>query len=165
MYCGLSSIETDIHFIPLKDNYKELIDIVELLNIAEINNISILNFVPQGRGKENYKDLLLNSEEMREFKEICLLARKKFNGNMRIGIPLLSQNEHLCTAGYEKIVIKYDGTVLPCPAFKETDLLVLNQMGIQTPNINRNLMNIQVKQGTRRKPLCKEIYNFKETII
>ena len=52
-----SGLNTDAHFIPTKINYKELEDIIEMLNVAEFDELSILNFVPQGRGKIN-EDLL-----------------------------------------------------------------------------------------------------------
>lgn len=35
----------------IKPNYKQFPDLIECLEIAEIKNISILNFVPQGRGR------------------------------------------------------------------------------------------------------------------
>ena len=42
-------LETDVNFILMKPNYKEIGYILELLEIAQIKNISLLNFVPQGR--------------------------------------------------------------------------------------------------------------------
>lgn len=37
---------------------------------------------------------------------------------------------HLCTAGTEKLDIKYDGTILPCPAFKEMSVEKMKKYGI-----------------------------------
>ncbi len=79
-------LNTDAHFIPTKINYKELEDIIEMLNVACFDSLSILNFVPQGRGEIN-KDLLFLLEN--EFKEFLLIYEKckdRFNGNIRIGI-------------------------------------------------------------------------------
>jgi MoaA/NifB/PqqE/SkfB family radical SAM enzyme len=161
---GMSDIETDVHFIPLKSNYRELPDIIELLNIAEINNLSILNFVPQGRGEINRETLELNDEEMKEFIEIFNKHEKDFKGHIRIGIPLIKEDKHLCTAGLSKLVIKYDGTVLPCPAFKEYNIDDLRRNGIEVFNIYSNLESIEVKSGYRTKPLCKELYGFDKSI-
>lgn len=161
---SVCNIDTDVHFIPMKCNYREFADLIECLNIGEIKNLSILNFVPQGRGEENEKKLMLSKEEMAEFKQIYDSNCHKFNGKVRIGIPLISNDNHLCTAGFDKLVIKYDGTVLPCPAFKEYDLKRLNELGIDTPNIHTDLEKVLIKNGSRNKPLCKEVYNFNNSI-
>ncbi len=48
-------IDTDIHFIPNKLNYKEILDLLELIEIVKVPNISLLSFVPQGREKRKCK--------------------------------------------------------------------------------------------------------------
>lgn len=153
-------LKTDFHFIPTKINYKELPELIDLLNIANCENLSILNFVPQGRGEINKDSLLMTTEEMQEFSKIYEDSKDKFNGIIRVGIPLIKQDTHLCTAGLSKLVIKYDGTVLPCPAFKEYDINALNQLGIKTPNIHTELSEVKVYSGSRKNPLCKKLYNF-----
>ena len=60
---------TEIHFIPMRVNYKDIEDILELCEIGEIDKVSILKFVPQGRGKENQSDLQLSIDELRTFCE------------------------------------------------------------------------------------------------
>lgn len=155
-----SSIDVDVHFIPNKANYRELPDIVEMLNIAKVQSLSLLNFVPQGRGFLNKDKLLLSPNELIEFKKIYEEQIKIFKGQIRVGIPLLHENQHLCTAGYDKLVIKYDGTILPCPAFKEFELTTLNNLGIETPSIYDDLSKFSLKSATREEPLCKKLYNF-----
>lgn len=155
-----TGLNVDVHFIPNKINYKQFPDIIEVLNIAEVQNLSILNFVPQGKGREHKEELQLNDSEMQEFTEIFNFYRNKFNGKIRIGIPLISNNEHMCTAGYDKLNIKYDGTVLPCPAFKEIELDTLFKYGITLYNIHTDLDKVQVMLGNRDKPLCREVHKF-----
>lgn len=157
-------LKTDVHFIPTKINYKDLPKLIKLLNIANCENLSILNFVPQGRGEVNKELLLLSPEQMQEFATIYEQALPTFNGTIRVGIPLIKSDTHLCTAGLSKLVIKYDGTVLPCPAFKEYDLPALNKLGIKTPNIHTDLDSVKVYPGSRKEPLCKKLYNFKNYI-
>lgn len=157
---SFAGLDVDVHFIPLKNNYQEFKDILELLEIAEIHHISLLNFVPQGRGEINQNQIMLSNKEMQEFIKFYHEVKGKFDISIRIGIPLLGQDKHLCTAGMDKLVIKYDGTVLPCPAFKEYDLVMLHKIGIQTPNIYTNLKDISIRNGTRKKPLCKQLYHF-----
>ena len=124
-------LNVDVHFIPMKPNYKQLPDIMECLEIAGVENISILNFVPQGRGRKNKKELMLSDEELKEFSIILNKAKEKFSGNVRIGIPLNGKIAHLCTAGTEKLDIRYDGVVLPCPAFKEISVEIMEKYGIK----------------------------------
>ena len=142
-------------------NYKQLPDIMECLEIVGIKNISILNFVPQGRGRENSEALMLDAEELREFSSILNRARKKFNWNVRIGIPLNGKISHLCNAGTEKLDIKYDGTILPCPAFKEINAETMEKYGIKLHSIYEDLEQVVVQGGKRKTPLCKQVYGFK----
>ncbi len=155
-----SGLNTDVHFVPMKPNYRQFPDLLEELNIARVPSISILNFVPQGRGLLNREELMLSNEEMKEFSDIFDNCKNDFNGNIRIGIPLLGNVQHLCTAGTEKLDIKYDGTVLPCPAFKEISAEKLEKYGIRLYNIYDDLENLVVRGGKRKTPLCKQVYNF-----
>ena len=155
-----ASLNVDVHFIPMKPNYKQLPDIMECLEIAGVDNISILNFVPQGRGRENRENLMLNDEELKEFSTILNETKKQFSGNVRIGIPLNGRISHLCTAGTEKLDIKYDGTILPCPAFKEINAKTMTKYGIRFHSIYEDLEKVVVPGGKRKEPLCKKVYGF-----
>ena len=151
-------LETDVHFIPMKPNYKEIPDILELLELAGINNISLLNFVPQGRGLKNVDSLMLDDLGLIEFMKVLDSSRNLFSGSIRIGIPLMGDNTHKCNAGLEKLDIKFDGTVLPCPAFKELDVETMEKFGIKHYSIYENLEEVKTPGGKRVEPLCKKIY-------
>ncbi len=160
-----AGLDVDVHFIPMKPNYKEFPDMLECLEIAGVKNISILNFVPQGRGRENAQNLLLDKNELEEFSKILEEARQNYSGNIRIGIPLNGSMSHMCIAGTEKLDIKFDGTVLPCPAFKEMDAETLKKYGINLHNIYSDLEKISVSGGKRLTPLCKAIYGFDGNLV
>lgn len=155
-------LDVDVHFVPMKPNYLEILDILEMIEIAGVKNISLLNFVPQGRGFINREDLeLTDSEKVKFFK---LLQRKNgvYSGNIRIGIPLQGEAAHKCNAGLEKLDIKYDGTILPCPAFKELTPDEYKKYGIKTYNIYENLEEVVIPgKGTRAVPLCAKVYQKK----
>lgn len=156
------NLNIDVHFVPMKINYKEIKDILELLEIANIKNISLLNFIPQGRGRINQKELQLNKQERIEFFKLIEEAKKYYTGNIRIGIPLNGNETHKCNAGLEKLDIKFDGTVLPCPAFKELTEEECIKHNIKLPNIYKNLEEINIPgKGKRKYQLCKQIYNNK----
>ena len=153
----------DVHFIPMKINYKEIKDILEILEIAKVNNISILNFIPQGRGKNNKDRLLLTDKEKEEFLKILEETKKYYSGNIRIGIAFSGDETHRCNAGLEKLDIKFDGTVLPCPAFKELTEEEFKKFNIKLPNIYTDLESVKIPgKGKRVHQLCKQIYQNKK---
>lgn len=155
---SIVGIDTDVHFVPMKPNYKEIGDILEMLEIVGIKNISILNFVPQGRGFINREKLILSSDELHEFLALLNSQKQRYSGNVRIGIPLQGESTHKCNAGLEKLDIKYDGTILPCPAFKELDIDTMKKYGMKHYSIYENLEDVRVIGGTRVKPLCRIVY-------
>ena len=155
-----SNLFVDIHFIPNKLNYKEIPDLLELIDIIDINRISFLNFVPQGRGKENQEFLKLTDAEKEEFFTLLENSRKLFKGEIRLGIPLNDNQIHKCNAGISKLDIKYDGTILPCPAFKELSGEDYKKYGIKLYNIYDSLENLKLSgSGFRAYPLCKKVYD------
>lgn len=154
---NFEGIESEIHFIPLKLNYKTFNEVIELAELSGVSCVSVLRFVPQGRGKDNINDLMLFKEELQEFKMI-VNNFKSSKVKIRMGIPMVDEDTHLCTAGYNKYDIKYDGVVLPCPSFKDIDVKILEQNEIKVYNIYENLDDIVVNQGSRDIPLCKKIH-------
>lgn len=114
--------------------------------------------MPQGRGLENSSHLLLNDSELDEFRELLDGCRTLYSGKIRVGIPLMEDNTHKCNAGLEKLDIKFDGTILPCPAFKELNDKIANKYGIKFYNIYENLETVKILGGKRVEPLCRKIY-------
>lgn len=152
-------LNVDVHFVPMKPNYLEILDILEMLEIAGVKNISLLNFVPQGRGLVNREDLELSEQDRLEFFELLQKKDEVYSGNIRFGIPLRGEARHKCNAGLEKLNIKYDGTILPCPAFKELTSEEYKKYGIKTYNIYENLEEVVIPgKGTRVIPLCSKVY-------
>ena len=109
---------------------------------------------------ENKQELMLDETELKEFGEILKREKENYSGNIRIGIPLNGRISHLCTAGTEKLDIKYDGTILPCPAFKEMNVETMEKYGIKLHSIYDDLEKVVVKGGTRSQPLCRQVYGF-----
>ena len=68
-YAGIKEINNvkDYQIIrPLLPYTKE--DILEMLEITQVKNISILNFLPQGRGRQNKNQLQLSKEEFQLYR-------------------------------------------------------------------------------------------------
>ena len=157
---SFEDLKIDVHFIPMKPNFREIGDLLELLEIAGVQQISLLNFLPQGRGRINRNALILSNEEKEEFFKLLEEGRKSFSGIIRIGIPLQGDDLHKCNAGLEKIDITFNVDVLPCPAFKELTHQECEFFGIRIPNIYRDLEKVSIPgTGKRVRQLCKEVYS------
>lgn len=155
---------TEVHFIPMKTNYQDIEDVLEICDIGEIDRISILKFVPQGRGRKNKQELALSDIELKEFCENIQLLRKKYKTNIRLGIPITKENQHLCTAGHDKLSIRHDGMVLPCVAFKEMDskelMRIFKRKGIdfKTFSIKNRLDMLISNSESNKYPICRQVY-------
>ena len=155
-YASKVGIDTSIHFVPNKMNVSQFADVYEIAELAGIDEVRLLKFVPQGRGKENRKNLELSEEELKIFIEKCNSLEQR-STLLRIGIPLQGENTHLCTAGFDKLVVRYDGILLPCPAFKDVDEEWLEKKGFKKISIYKNLEEFKSISGVRKTPLCEQI--------
>ena len=145
--------EKSIHFIPNKLNYKQFSEVLDFAEKMDISELRVLKFVPQGRGRENAGKLLMSDEELQKFIEEIKKIKTK-NTNIRIGIPLFSNAYHICTAGNDKLHIRFDGQVLPCPAFK--DMNVEDIENFKCVNIYKNLSDLEIKNQINAIPLCQK---------
>lgn len=116
------------HMIPLTYNIDEIDEYIKLANYLKIDNVSLLRYVEQGRGRES--DLKLNPDEILQLHNII---NKYYNENnsgnvkFKIGCPLDFQFIYKrkkyakpCVSGISRCVIRPNGNVIPCPAFKDT---------------------------------------------
>jgi radical SAM protein with 4Fe4S-binding SPASM domain len=119
--CLQAGIECEMNFVPLKINVDAFENLIGIGESLKVTKISILRFVPQGRGALNRAELELNSEEedlfvnellrLREEKDIAIRTGSPFNG-------IVPGNQVPCRAGFGKLVVQADGNVLPCEVFK-----------------------------------------------
>ena len=138
-----ADIATEIHFIPLKINKNDLEDIL----LLGVERVSLLRFIPQGRGFINAKELMLSGYELQRFMEKTYCYQ-----GIRKGVHLQEKDTHKCSAGLGKYLIRSDGHILPCAAFKDTDYVLAN--------INDTNFTLKFSNNTRVKPLCKELKRF-----
>lgn len=136
-------IYTEVHFVPMRINYKEIDRIINQLKDLKVNQISFLRLVLQGRALENKELVQLSDIEMKELTDnLTELKNKEKELKVRVGIPLTQRNEQVkCNAGTGKLIIRYDGAVYPCEAYKYIECI--NNNRIYPDNINiKNLKEI-----------------------
>ena len=115
-----NNIKPEIHYVPLSINYRCLRPIAELSRTLGIEKMSVLRFVPQGRGA-NKGYLLLDRAQNTQLKnEIIALRNEGYR--LRIGSPfnfLLINKQPTCTSGIDKLIIAPNLRIYPCDAFKQ----------------------------------------------
>lgn len=128
-------IDTEIHFVPMKQNYRQLKDIVELAERLNVCCVSFLRLVPHGRAANNKEKIMLSDSELKNVQEE-LYAIKKSGKKVRIGLPLSHiDTETACHAVREKLYIKFDGSVYGCEAFKYIKFLTEDMKEIIPDNV------------------------------
>lgn len=113
-------LDCEIHFVALRRNYKDLIDLTNLTEELGIKRISVLRFVPQGRGFLLQNDGLLPIQYI-ELKKIIQGLRQKGH-DIRTGSPfnfLLLSNQPVCYSAINRLIIAPDLRIYPCDAFKQ----------------------------------------------
>lgn len=111
-------IDTEIHFVPMKQNYSQIANVVRLAEQLEVCCVSFLRLVPHGRAKDNKEKIMLSDDELRSVQKE-LYRIKEMGEKVRIGLPLSNADvETKCHAVREKLYIKFDGSVYGCEAFK-----------------------------------------------
>jgi radical SAM protein with 4Fe4S-binding SPASM domain len=115
-------LDTQVHFVPLSTNYRELGAVAQLAKDNGVSLVSVLRFVPQGRGRLLSKHALSRLQNLELKRTIERLRASGFD--IRTGSPynFLRVNEHpTCNCGIDRLLIGPDMKIHPCDAFKQID--------------------------------------------
>jgi radical SAM protein with 4Fe4S-binding SPASM domain len=115
-------LKVELHFVPTRINYHSLPKIVNLAKTLNVECLSILRFVPQGRGRLNNELLEIKETEVLELKDILTVLKENNKDFIRIGSPFNCfqiSGSTKCMAGINKATIKPDGHVFPCVSMKD----------------------------------------------
>jgi radical SAM protein with 4Fe4S-binding SPASM domain len=114
-----AGVANELHFVPLSSNYRELEDIAALGRALGISCVSVLRFVPQGRGQ------LLKKRALNKLQNLSLkrtIERLREEGlRIRTGSPynfLMLNEQPKCSSGIDRLIIGPDLRIYPCDAFK-----------------------------------------------
>ncbi len=111
----------EFHFVPMRPNFKQLREVVSMAERMGARRVSILRFVPQGRGEDNKEKLDLTPFQISQlFKDLARL-KSEFPGFMRLGSPFnpFGLGEPTpCASGLGKVLVNPYGKAHVCEAFK-----------------------------------------------
>jgi radical SAM protein with 4Fe4S-binding SPASM domain len=112
--------EAEIHFVPFAESFQELAELAELGKRNDVSQISVLRFVPQGRGQLFQQHSLSQLHNLQLKKIIERLRETGFA--IRTGSPhnvLLLNNQPECCSGIDRLIIGPELDIYPCDAFKQ----------------------------------------------
>jgi radical SAM protein with 4Fe4S-binding SPASM domain len=127
--------QVNIHMVPMLPNWDHGPELRMLCATLGVSQMSMLRFVPQTRGKVNNRRLAINREEFRALQQIMEGMSKDVDPSMpsdphpvdvRFGCPIdfrhtlgmYGEKQHQCHAGKDLILVRPDGSVHPCAAWK-----------------------------------------------
>jgi len=115
-----AGMETEIHFVPIVDNFEQLSEIAILSKKRGAARVSILRFVPQGRGQ------LIASHTLNRFQNLQLRRTiedlRSTGYDIRTGSPynfLMLNNKPECRSGIDRLIVGPGLHIYPCDAFKQ----------------------------------------------
>jgi radical SAM protein with 4Fe4S-binding SPASM domain len=118
-------IPVEIHFVAMKQNFRDLSDVVRLAGRVGVCRVSVLRFVPQGRGTNLHSEALSRTElvELAEVIEYCRLQHPQLT--IRAGSPfnVLGVGYTPCNAAQDVLIINHRGEIFPCDAFKNVHVV------------------------------------------
>jgi MoaA/NifB/PqqE/SkfB family radical SAM enzyme len=120
-----NGLETEIHFVPMAPNLDHLTNIVVWAEKVGVTRISVLRYVPQGRGRLA-DDILAPAQTDERRLQHVIETLKLQHPNLQIhvgpsfGFLGLCEIED-CGAGFSTLSIRSDGLAFPCDAFKGLD--------------------------------------------
>lgn len=120
-----TNARVEIHFVALRSTYLELPGVIALAKSAGVHRVSVLRFVPQGRGEHISWSEDLTSEELIQLADMISRLRIEYpEVVIRTGSPfnILGIGYSRCNAAEDLLIINPKGEVSPCDAFKNIKL-------------------------------------------
>ncbi|MFH1982911.1 MAG: radical SAM protein [Pseudomonadota bacterium] len=149
----LAGIYTEVHFVVLKPLLNELKNLTEFISSIGVKQLSILRFVPQGRGIDSSDRLTPDKADYVVLRKLINKLRECYaNLVIRTGSPfnfLILGNATPCTTGRDKLIIDPNGYAYPCDALKQ----------VKSYNTNNNIYSDSLKSIIENASLFKLVQN------
>lgn len=114
-------LTTELHYVPMSDNYRDLPNVAILAREIGASRMSILRLVPQGRAALMRNRILNRSQYLELRRQICTIRSKYGASFIRTGSPLnflMLDERPECCAAIDRLIITPDLRIFPCDAFK-----------------------------------------------
>lgn len=115
-------LEVEVNIVPMKINLNEIETTTLTALSLGCKKVNFLGLVMQGRALENKDKIAMDTIDYTLLRNKLKDLKNRYGNRIRIGNPLDNKPEK-CNAGVGKIVVRYDGMVFPCEAFKSCDKL------------------------------------------
>jgi len=115
-----AGLNVELHFVALARNYRHFPELVQFGSHIGVDKVSVLRFVPQGRGFLLASDILTRPQYM-ELKKMIESLRADGH-EIRTGSPfnfLLLSDQPQCNSAIDRLIVAPDLRVYPCDAFKQ----------------------------------------------
>lgn len=149
-------IRTEVHFVPMSQNYRDLSGIAAAVKKAGAQRISVLRLVPQGRAALLRRRVLSRSQNLELANEIRRLRHSGFE--LRTGSPynfLLLNKKPGCMAAINRAIVAPDLMFYPCDAFKRYDTI---QLGLS--DAYSNLAHFSLQECWSKSSLFGEVRQY-----
>ena len=116
-----TGVPVELHFVAMRRNFRDLHGVIELAKSVGVEKVSVLRFVPQGRGRNISSTDDLTGDELRELAAAIVVLRREYPTVMiRAGSPynILGIGHTPCNAAKDVLIINHRGEIFPCDAFK-----------------------------------------------
>jgi radical SAM protein with 4Fe4S-binding SPASM domain len=116
-----AGLEVEFHFVPFASSFSLLPGVVRLARSIGVGRVSVLRFVPQGRGAMLPWQVLDRRQSMALKRSIEQLRAAPDGVEIRTGSPYnyLLLNEHpSCKSGIDRLIVDPQLNIYPCDAFK-----------------------------------------------
>lgn len=117
---GAAGLRTELHFVPFSHTYRELDGLATLARRQRVERVSVLRFVPQGRGHLFRRHVMSKAQNL-ELRRTIMSLRVKGH-DIRTGSPynfLMVNPEVCCPSGIDRLIVGPDLRIYPCDAFKQ----------------------------------------------
>ncbi|MBE3100264.1 MAG: radical SAM protein [Planctomycetes bacterium] len=114
-------LTTELHFVPMSGNYRELGDVAQIAHQFGASRVSVLRLVPQGRAALVRDRALSRVQNLELRRQILALRRQHGNDFVRTGSPynfMMLNDGADCWAAIDRLIIGPDLRLFPCDAFK-----------------------------------------------
>lgn len=156
-----SALFCEIHFVPMGINYNMIYSVLDFAKELGVSKVSFLRLVIQGRALANRNIVELSEEMNKQLKSVLASIGQRYKDiDIRVGIPLSDNTVYGCNASLGKLIIRYDGAVFPCEAFKYISAID-GEKSVKPDNINTSSLKDIYYNSEFLSILRAEIREFK----